>query len=262
MPFISLHDKSAIETFLRRNVFLHLYALGDLDDFFWPSTTWYAHEIDGRIEAVLLLYHAAETPTLFGLGDAPFEPLRELLRWAVGLLPPRLSAHLTPEACTGLEPAFRFESRGRHCKMALRRPAQLDAADTSAVVPLAASDLDDMRALYAAAYPYAWFDPRLVAAGHFRGVRQAGELVAVGGVHVLAPALRIAAVGSIATHPAWRGRGLATQVTARLCNELLAHADHIGLNVMADNEPAVRCYQRLGFERIADYEEGVLVRTT
>ena len=47
MPVISLHDKEQIELILRQNVFLHIYALGDLDDFFWPLTTWYALE-DGR----------------------------------------------------------------------------------------------------------------------------------------------------------------------------------------------------------------------
>ena len=39
---ICLHDKGQIEAFLRRNVFLHSYSVGDLDDRFWPHTTWYA----------------------------------------------------------------------------------------------------------------------------------------------------------------------------------------------------------------------------
>src|SRR5262249_59681854 len=35
MPIVSLHDRERIEPVLRRNVFLRIYALGDLDDFFW-----------------------------------------------------------------------------------------------------------------------------------------------------------------------------------------------------------------------------------
>jgi len=42
MKAVCLHDKSAIEQFLRRNTWLHLYELGDLDEFFWQYTTWYA----------------------------------------------------------------------------------------------------------------------------------------------------------------------------------------------------------------------------
>ena len=31
--------------------------------------------------------------------------------------------------------------------------------------------------------------------------------------------------------------------------------DHIGLNVKADNAPALACYRRLGFEVAAEYGE-------
>ena len=44
MRAISLRDKHLIESALRRNTQLHLYELGDLDDFFWDHTTWYADD--------------------------------------------------------------------------------------------------------------------------------------------------------------------------------------------------------------------------
>jgi hypothetical protein len=37
-----IDDPVEIEAFLRRDVFLNIYAIGDLDDFFRPFTTWYA----------------------------------------------------------------------------------------------------------------------------------------------------------------------------------------------------------------------------
>jgi ribosomal protein S18 acetylase RimI-like enzyme len=46
--------------------------------------------------------------------------------------------------------------------------------------------------------------------------------------------------------------------TARLCRELLATVDQIGLNVRADNAAAIACYPRLGFARGASYEECLL----
>ena len=70
---------------------------------------------------------------------------------------------------------------------------------------------------------------------------------------------KVAALGNIATRPDCRGRGLATIVTARLCQELLrAGMECIGLNVRSDNRSAVACYERLGFERVADYGEYTL----
>ncbi|MEM7348809.1 MAG: hypothetical protein AAF485_31655 [Chloroflexota bacterium] len=36
---ISIHSKEQLTDFFRQNPYLHIYALGDLDDFFWPYTT-------------------------------------------------------------------------------------------------------------------------------------------------------------------------------------------------------------------------------
>jgi predicted GNAT family acetyltransferase len=130
--------------------------------------------------------------------------------------------------------------------------------DTSAVVPLSAADLDEVRAFYAASYPTGWFDPTMLARGHYVGIRQDGQLVSAGGLHVFSTTYRVAALGSIATHPDWRGHGFASAVTARLCAVVRPHVDHIGLNVRADNDAAVACYQSLGLRPAAAYEEAML----
>lgn len=69
MNAICLCDKSRIEAFLRKNVYLHIYSIGDLDDFFWPDTAWYGWEQGSEIQAVALLYTASEDPTLLALSD-------------------------------------------------------------------------------------------------------------------------------------------------------------------------------------------------
>ncbi|HKB05663.1 MAG TPA: GNAT family N-acetyltransferase, partial [Gemmataceae bacterium] len=249
MPVVSLHCKDQIEPVLRRNVFLHIYALGDLDDFFWPFTTWYALEDAGDLRAVLLLYTAFETPTLMALGDPPYEPLHELLRSARRLLPPRVYAHLSPGGRDALGPAW-AESHGPHLKMALITP-KLDVPGTGSVQRMAAADVPALRALYAVGYPANWFDPRQIETGHYYGLRVYGELVSAGGPHVYSPGQRVAALGNIVTHPDHRGRGYAAAVTARACAELQATVDRIGLNVKADNAAAVACYCRLGFRPVA-----------
>jgi len=83
-------------------------------------------------------------------------------------------------------------------------------------------------------------------------------LVSVAGVHVYSPRYRVGVVGNVTTHPAYRGKGLGTAVCARLCKELLQTVDHIGLNVKADNIPAIASYKRLGFEVVGEYEEALL----
>ena len=53
MPdLVERRDREGIEAFLRRDEFLHLYGLGDLDDAFFPDTTWWTLG-DGSIEALV-----------------------------------------------------------------------------------------------------------------------------------------------------------------------------------------------------------------
>src|SRR5262245_21241919 len=56
MMLVSLHDKAEIEAFVRQNALLYLFELGDLDDFFWPSTVWYARKAEDTIQQLALLY--------------------------------------------------------------------------------------------------------------------------------------------------------------------------------------------------------------
>lgn len=151
------------------------------------------------------------------------------------------------------------EPSGDYAKMLLVEPAQLATASVADVERLGAGELGEILALYAASYPGNWFDPRMLATGHYYGVREDGALVSVAGVHVYSPEQRVAALGNIVTHPAARGRGHATRATARLCRELLASVELIGLNVRAANGPAISCYSRLGFVRSGAYEEVNLV---
>jgi predicted GNAT family acetyltransferase len=123
-------------------------------------------------------------------------------------------------------------------------------------VALSAADTEDLLALYAASYPGNWFVPRMLETGLYYGIRRGRALVSVAGVHVYSPHYKVAALGNIATRPDARGRGLATAVTARLCHELLLQGiEHVGLNVKADNPSAIACYEKLGFQRVADYGE-------
>jgi predicted GNAT family acetyltransferase len=144
--------------------------------------------------------------------------------------------------------------------MAMRDTSGAVGIDCHESVRLTERDRDDLVRLYDDSYPGNWFDPQMLETGQYFGVRVDGRLVSVAGVHVYSEHYRVAAVGNIVTHPAYRNRGYATLVTARLCQSLLEKIDHIGLNVKSDNAPALACYTRLGFEIVAPYGEFTIER--
>ena len=256
---ICLHDKTSIESFLRENTELHIYSIGDLDDFFWPYTTWYALPGNKGLDAIALLYTGQELPTLLALSEQPIT-MAGLLESIVPLLPHRFYAHLSP----GLEGVFQathtIDSHGTHYKMALRQPSCVGDLQDCNIVRLGGPDLDDLCRLYRESYPGNWFESRMLQTNQYFGIRKDGQLVSAAGVHVYSEMYRVAALGNIATHPAYRRKGYGGAVTTYLCRSLLAKVDHIGLNVKADNEAAICCYQKAAFEVKASYGEFVIKR--
>lgn len=255
-----LIDRDAIEEYLRRDTPLNIYLIGDLDDFFWPLTTWFAWMAGTGIEALALLYRPSGLPTLIVLINGDTAPALKLLRDLVPKLPDTVYAHLSPGIESALAFSFNVEHHGEHSKMILRSPAAISTVTSRLSVPLTIHDEEEILAFYREAYPRNWFDARMLETGHYWGVRIDGRMAAVGGVHVCSARYRVAALGNIATHPDYRGCGLAGDVTAAICRKLLNEVDEIGLNVKSDNIPAISCYRRFGFESIATYHEILLTR--
>ncbi len=254
--FVTLHSKDEVEDFCRRNPYLHIYALGDLDDFFWPHTIWYALRDQRGVRQLALLYTGCTLPTFLAYAEQPVELMRDLLRGLLPYLPKRFYAHLTQSAADVLAADYRMVSHGNYHKMALSGRQSLADFDASLAEALSVSDLQDVQALFAASYPGNFFVPRMLETGFYFGVRRGADLLSVAGVHVYSRKYKVAALGNITTRPDVRGQGLATTATARLCQELVRDGiEHIGLNVNADNQSAVACYKKLGFEWIADYGE-------
>jgi ribosomal protein S18 acetylase RimI-like enzyme len=256
---VELRDAAAIEAFARRDVALHLYELGDLDPFFLPRTRWWGLQRAGELHAIALVYDGGDPPTLLALGREDGGAAGRLLSLLRDALPARVYAHLSPDLVDVLAPRFAAEPHGRHLKMTLRDPASVREVDTTVVRSLGESDLLALQRLYARAYPGNWFDARMLATGRYFGVVERDAIVCVAGVHVYAPTLGVAALGNVTTDPHLRGRGLARTVTARLCAALVDEGiTAIGLNVLADNAAAIRCYERLGFVAEAEYDEVML----
>ncbi len=257
MRYRSTNDKAAIESFLSQDPLLHIYELGDLDPFFWPQTTWYAAGADS-IKSLALVYDGTHTPTLLAFERAP-SGLTDLLPAASNELPDTMHAHVSPHLVPCLETCFEVHDHGCFLKMALPAPTQLPGS-AHACEFFTVEDREELESFYAQAYPENWFDSRMLETGFYAGVREDGQVACVAGVHVYSEEYDIAALGNIATAPSARRRGLARASTAVLCEALRQKVTRIGLNVSANNESAVGCYQGLGFEPIAEYQELTLRR--
>lgn len=265
-----VRDRDEIERFLRRDLPLRLYEIGDLDPFFWPRTRWFGLRTGETLSALVLLYQGHEMSTLLALERNDVASVRTLVSAIRSELPERFHSHLSPGLRDALGESWHVDHHVAARKMVLTDTGAphrgLDAPDAAGEdrgadsVVLGPQDLDDLEALLERAYPDNWFDPRMLETGQYVGIRENGMLACVAGVHVYSPTYRVAALGNIATDPASRGRGLARRATAALCRQLLAHVDTIGLNVHEGNESAIRCYQRLGFETVTGYDEFLFSR--
>ena len=253
-------DKRRLLEHFRKDPVLFAYHIGDLDDFYFPYCQWAAtYGKSPRIDDVLLLYTGGTTPTLHAFGLT--ERFPELLQGYLPLAPKRFYCHFLKQHGGLLRQFGSVTPLGSHLKMRLNRAAfpahERAAAVEGSIVRLDRSREAALAELYAAAYPDNYFVPRMLESGKYYGYLEHGRIVAAAGVHVHSDVHKIAVLGNIATHPDFRGRGLATLLTGRLAAELADEGKLVCLNVKADNAAAVRCYEKLGFEKVHEYEEAL-----
>jgi ribosomal protein S18 acetylase RimI-like enzyme len=261
MQILYLNDKPKIETYLRKDIPLHIYGLGDLDDFFWPYTFWFGSKRNRRLQSVVLLYTATNPPILLGLASpGEIESIRKLLHSLLPLLPETLYVHLSPGLDDILRREYVLNTHGEHYKMILKNMRQVENFASKKVKRISRKNLTAVTDLYNKSYPGNAFDPRMLDTGHYFAYLDGEKLVSVAGIHVYSRKYGVAAVGNITTHPAFRGLGLGKATTATLCQSLLNFVVDIGLNVKTDNIQAIQCYTKLGFEKTHSYYEFSAVR--
>jgi ribosomal protein S18 acetylase RimI-like enzyme len=115
------------------------------------------------------------------------------------------------------------------------------------VLPLTAANADEMVTLTDLAFP-GFFRSSTHRMGYYCGIRVGGELVAMGGER-----LRLEGypeLSGICTHPAHRGKGLATDVIGHLVRRHRRDRLRSWLHVGAPNIRAIALYESLGFERV------------
>ena len=191
------------------------------------------------------------------------EAISKLLISIIDILPKKFYAHLSPELEIHLQDSFSLESYGLYYRMMLIKWSDdlLSKIDTTKVKRLSVSDLPMIKTLYDESYPGNWFDKRMLETNQYFGIFEGNRLVSIAGIHVFSPKYKVAALGNITTHPDYRNKGFGKMVSARLCKSLLDEGiENIGLNVKADNLAAISSYEKIGFERVTDYNEFVVER--
>jgi len=248
-----LHNKSTIENFLLKSPGIHAYCIGDLDDFFWSQTCWYALVDNGQIQSIALLYVGTETPTLLIFYDDSPTFSNELLIRIKTILPSKFYAHLGMGLIDVFGMQNAIEYYGVHYKMVLdKNPLGINDSN---IRKLTIMDLPKLLDFYSISYPNNWFDEKMLKTNMYYGYFNADKMIGVAGVHVYSREYKIAALGNIATHPDYRGQKIGYKLTSKLCEDLIETVDTIGLNVSSKNDFAIKCYKGIGFEIIGEYEE-------
>ncbi|MBN1967290.1 MAG: GNAT family N-acetyltransferase [Anaerolineae bacterium] len=253
---LRLTERDPIRAFLNQDRRMTAYAIGDLDDAFWPQSIFYGARRDGRLESVLLVYGGFDPPVLTAFGAA--EGVHAIFEQQT--LPEEIYFLCPPEIESALRTWYDTPNCHREWRMVLdtRVFQPVQAREVARIGPEHADALTDLyRQAAEPGEAIVAFDPWQIAHGAFFGVWDRADLIAAAGTHVWSPGEGVAAIGNVFTRPDCRGRGHATRCTTAVAREaLLAGIDTVILNVRQDNNPAVHVYRKLGFRVCGSFLEG------
>lgn len=233
------------------------YLLGDLDAPYAEHCKWYGlPAADGHLDGLVLLYNGLSMPAVLTAGSP--EAVEALMSGARTHLPRRFYSHIRADHREAVETQYVPRAWTEMVRMGLSRAdwrRSETVPDGPEVEALSHRDTAAIMHLYRH-YPDNFFDPAQLGTGLYYGVREAGELVSVAGVHVVSSAFDVAVIGNIVTHTEQRGRGLASRCVDRLLTSLFEQVGHVALNVQVANEPAIACYRKFGFRERCRCLEG------
>lgn len=270
--------RTQIASLLASDVIWSAYALADLQPEMAPYCRWFVHE-SGNKRGVALLYSGLTPPVLFLHGDpAALEAaidgatLPEKVYLSIQEAhEPLIARHYR---CVERRPMWRMALRAAPFAAGAQRRRGDSGEDISGFLSqpfpvetglrlrrLTAEDAAQVERLFAHGGPFTpdAFAPRQIEAGVFYGVENAeGELVAVGGTHIVDHGARIAAIGNMYTRPDARRRGVGASILRAVVETLQAGGvETIVLNVDQRNGVARHLYEQFGFAVHCPFIEGV-----
>jgi ribosomal protein S18 acetylase RimI-like enzyme len=250
----ALSDRDRIREILRVRMDYAAYAIGQLEPGLFERTRWFWARGDTGTGLVL---HSRG-----GLGDATFvmgdpDALAAILSVHPG--PGHTYATCQPHHTGSLEGVYRLSNQQPMVRMAVRA-GDFQPVDGGKVVALSGYDIRRVNGLYSTEGGPSYYIPEHIDAGVYRGIVTDGRLVAVAGTHVVSRNEGVAVVGNVFTHPQYRGRGYATTVTSAVTAALLGYCNYVVLTVDPANAPAIRAYEKLGYQEVCKLVEATATR--
>ena len=121
----------------------------------------------------------------------------------------------------------------------------VQAADDPEATVLGPEDVPEMLDLAERTKPGP-FRPRTIEIGTYLGIRRDGVLAAMAGERMRLPGWT--EISAVCTDPAYRGQGLAARLIRAVTAGVRRRGESPFLHATADNTPALRLYEALGFE--------------
>jgi len=257
-------NKTAIRRMLYTDPVWGAYAIGDLQDAIFDQCEWYlepGQRSDVEDDALIMIYPGMQPPVLFSIGE-PEAVGRALVHMFDKSQPPAsvyFSIREEHETVIGRYYDVSGDRRPMY-RMVLRRAEAIALPRVPQMVRLLPDDASRIEALYTQGGEFApdAFDPWQITNGVFYGVEgHSGELIAVGGTHIVDWDAGVAAIGNFYTEPAARRHGYASALLNAIVRDLRAAAvDTIVLNVDQRNANAQLLYERNGFAIHCPFVEG------
>ncbi|MBS1874164.1 MAG: GNAT family N-acetyltransferase [Acidobacteria bacterium] len=235
-------DCQALAGFLNRDWPWAGFALGDLEPAWMAHCEWWR-----EAGSLVLLYDGLSPRLMCHYGDS--SGLATILE-AVG--DQRVWANIHPDHSE----AFQSRYKPASCVTMRRMYCERPVGAIGVAEPLNRSHLPEIEELLRQG-EWVLFLPEALESGHYYGVRDEGRLIAMAGTHTSSVGYNIGALGSVFTHPDYRGKGLAAISSSHVLASLgRAGIRRVVLNVREDNEVAQRVYERLGFRTHCVYLDG------
>jgi GNAT superfamily N-acetyltransferase len=243
-------DDQAIYALLSRDRIYSAYAICDLEADCRQRSRFLVAEDDHVMLGLWLFFGLRDAAAAFALGEP--DALKTILTQAPEL-PDLVWFGVRDEHLPALGTRYSFDQ-----PMLMKRMltcAEWFRPAPGGVTRLGSDDLALIEDLYRR-HAKAHFSADQVTSGVYYGAWRDGQLVSIAGTHCLSPTYRLACVGNIFTRANYRGHGLASACTSAVIADLLTDCTEVVLNVHADNPPAVRLYQKLGFRDHCFLREG------
>ena len=249
----SLTDKDYIRALLNRDRVWGLYALGDLAPPMFEHTQWFTPDL-----TLVLRVHG--TCILYAMGAGSVREALDHVEWPVHLQVQEDTLAEIARHAVIADTKHMWRMRWTGTPAPAFAQASAGQAPVSAVTRLDASHVDQLLSLYVDGNESGeapdFFFPAMMSDATFYGVFEDRALVAAAGTHLVSRDEGIAAIGNVYTRRDRRGRGYGAATTAAVLHALQG-IETIGLNVRADNDSAIKMYERLGFVRHSPFTEAL-----